>query len=172
MNFKQLAINRYSCRTFLPKKVEDNLIIELLETAKLAPSAKNLQPWHFLIIRNENLKKIKSCYSRDWISEATVVIIICGDHSISWKRDDGKDHCDIDIAIITDHLSLAATELGLGTCWVCNFDAKKCKELFEIPSHIEPIALIPLGYPADKCDEERHLTKRKKIVEMIHWEKF
>ena len=110
-------------------------------------------------------------YSRDWILEAPVIIVICGDHSKSWRRADGKDHCDIDAAIAVDHMTLAATELGLGSCWVCAFDSMQCHKVLKLPPHIETIVLLPLGYAADKGDPERHETKRKKMEEIVFWDR-
>ena len=89
----------------------------------------------------------------------------CGNHQISWKRNDGKDHCDIDVAIAVEHIMLAATELGLGTCWVCNFDAKMCAEILNLPKEWEPIAIIPIGY-SDTAVVEK---KRKPIDEIVEY---
>jgi nitroreductase len=98
--------------------------------------------------------------------------MICGDHSKAWRRPDGKGHCDIDAAIAADHMTLAAAELGLGTCWVCNFDTRALHKLLRLPPHVEPIVLLPLGYPADQGDPGRHETKRKKMEEIVHWDTF
>jgi nitroreductase len=170
MSFLNLVKKRFSVRSYLNKPVPKETLLKILETAHFAPSAKNLQPWHFLIIqKKENLSKIHQCYSRDWLKQAPAVIIACGDHNISWKRPlDNKDHCDIDLAIILDHLTLAAAELGLGTCWICMFDAAKCAELFDLPPNLEPIALIPIGYPTVESND-RHLL-RKDLAQIIHWE--
>ena len=85
----------------------------------------NFQPWAFVVVRDpEKLKALYDCYPREWFASAPVCIVVCGDHSTSWKRlSDNKDFCDVDIAITTEHLVLAAAEQGLGSCWVCNFDA-------------------------------------------------
>lgn len=104
--------------------------------------------------------------------QAPVIIVICGDHSRSWRRPDGKDHLDIDAGIAVDHMTLSAAELGLGTCWVCNFDSMLCHTILGLPSNIETIALLPLGYPADEVDVNRHDTKRKSIDEMVLWNGF
>ena len=84
-------------------------------------------------------------------------------HDEEWVRSDGKHHGDIDIAIAVEHLCLAATEQGLATCWVCNFDADKCKQLFAIADNEEPAVLIPIGYPADELKEK----KRKAVEEIV-----
>lgn len=173
MTFIELAKRRYSSRSYKAQPVEEKKLLQILEAGRIAPSAVNNQPWHFIVIREEeNRKKIASCYKRPWLLEAPVIIVVCGDHSKSWRRTDGKDHCDIDVAIAIDHMTLAATDLGLATCWICKFDVMKCDEILNLPLEIEAIALLPVGYPADETDVSRHNTKRKPINEIIHWEKF
>jgi nitroreductase len=98
--------------------------------------------------------------------------VLCGNHSESWKRIDGKDHCDVDIAIAADHMTLAATDLGLGTCWICNFDREACAGALALPDHMEPIVILSIGYPADKADPERHGSKRKTLEAIVHFEKY
>ncbi len=173
MDFIHLARKRFSSRKYLPKQVEDEHLIAVLEAGRIAPSAVNYQPWHFVVIREpDNLKKLAGCYHREWFEKAPVVIVICGDHGVSWTRKDGKDHCDIDVAIAVDHMTLAATDLGLATCWVCNFDPEKTRELLQLPGHVEPIVMLPLAYPEDTPDLERHVHKRKQLAEIVHWEKY
>jgi nitroreductase len=96
------------------------------------------------------------------------VIVICADHSQSWKRkEDGKDHADVDVAICTDHMTLQATELGLATCWICNFYVEKTRDLLSLPEHLEPVVILPLGYPLDSTDPERHAEKRKPLSDIV-----
>jgi len=173
MNFLDLAKKRYSCRKFDHKTVEDDKLNLILEAGRIAPSAANYQPWHFIVIREkENRKRIHPIYHRDWFKEAPCVIIICGDHNQSWKRKDGKDHCDIDIAITVDHMTLQAAELGLGTCWICNFDKDLCIKLLNLPQNLEPAVILPVGYPLDKADPDRHKAKRKPLREIVSYEKY
>ena len=102
-----------------------------------APSAVNFQPWRFRIVTDEAvLKALYSCYKREWLATAPCIIVACVDHNESWhRRADNKDHADIDIAIAVEHLCLAAAEQGLGTCWVCNFDAPQCSEVLGLPEN-------------------------------------
>ncbi|MCX6250981.1 MAG: nitroreductase family protein [Bacteroidetes bacterium] len=171
--FLELAKRRYSVRNYLDKPVEEEKLHYVLEAGRIAPSAANYQPWHFIVIRNSEARKmIAETYNRPWLLQAPVIIVVCGDHKIGWKRADGKDHTDIDIAITVDHMTLAAEEMELGTCWICNFNAKRAIELLNLPEHIEPIVYLPLGYPGKEPDNrDRHLI-RKKPDEIIHWEKF
>lgn len=167
MSFVDLVEKRYSVRKFSELEVEKDKIIQILEAARLAPSAVNFQPVHFIVVTDERLKdKISTTYPRDWFKEAPVVIIALGDREASWKRKDGKDHLDVDVAIAVDHLILAASELGLGTCWVCAFDAQKLQQILDLPNHLEPIALIPLGYPQAG---QTTLKKRKALEEIVSW---
>lgn len=173
MNFLDLAKSRYSVRSYLPTTVEQEKLDYILECGRVAPSAANYQPWHIIVIRHEEMKKrIATTYDRKWFAEAPVILVFCGDHKASWKRSDGKDHTDIDLSIIIDHITLAAAELDLGTCWICNFDAKKCSEILDLPSEVEPIALLPVGYPGNIPDDRSRHLARKNAEEFIHYEKF
>ena len=168
MNFIELATKRYSVRNFEPRLVEKEKLLYVLEAARIAPSAANFQPWQFVVVTDpEILKLIQTVYPREWLSTAPAVIIALGDHNKGWHRkSDGKDFTDIDVAIAVDHLMLAATEMGLGTCWICNFEIEKCCDFFEMPENLEPIALIPIGYPAIEPNKEKH---RDPIDQLVHW---
>jgi len=170
MNFIDIVKKRCSVREYSSQPVEKEKLDYVLEAARLAPSACNLQPWSFYVIQDaEMLQKIHSCYEREWFKTAPVCIAICGNHDTSWKRKlfDNKDHCDIDIAITTEHLILAATEVGLGTCWICNFDSVRCKEILQLPDSEEVIALTPIGYPAKEDVWETAVKNRKKMEEIV-----
>jgi nitroreductase len=173
MSFLEIAKKRYSCRKYRNEKVEEEKIEQLLEAARIAPSAKNLQPWHFVVIQDpQHLQEIKSCYYSEWINSAPMIIVACGDHKGAWYRADGKNHADIDIAIAVDHLTLAAADMGLATCWVCKFDVIKCANILQLPEGVEPITMIPVGYPLDQVDTERYKFKRRKLQDIVHKEKF
>jgi nitroreductase len=171
MKFNELIVQRQSTRNFKNTPVEKNKIVKVLEAARMAPSAVNYQPWHFIVVqKKENLEILYKTYHREWFKTAPAIIVACADHSASWKRSiDGKDSAEIDVAIAVDHLTLQAAELELGTCWVCNFDTERCAEYLKLPLHISPVALIPIGYPAEKTVPRK---KRKPIDEIVHWENF
>ena len=168
-HFIELAKARYSCRNYSARSVEQEKLDLVLEAGRVAPSAVNFQPWHFYVIREkEDLEHFYAAYHREWFRTAPCVIVICADHSQSWKRKgDGKDHADVDAAICTDHMTLQAAELGLGTCWICNFYVDKTRELLNLPGHMEPVVILPLGYPMDSADPERHAEKRKPLSEIV-----
>jgi len=171
MSFIDIAKTRYSVREYKDLPVEKEKILKVLEAGRIAPSAVNYQPWHFIVVTEESAKsKVAEAYTRDWIKKAPVILVACGDHSKSWKRKDGKDHCDIDVAIALDHMTLAAADLGLGTCWVCAFDAKKCHEALNLPENLEVIALMPMGYPASESRTQE--MKRKNLDEIVSWERY
>ena len=171
--FLDLVKKRYSVRNYLDKTVEEEKLNYILECGRLAPSAANYQPWHVIIVRDTALKqKIATTYNRPWFSQAPVILIICGNHGAAWKRADGKDHTDIDAAIIVDHMTLAAAEMGLGTCWICNFDAAACHSILNLPENWEPIVLLPLGYPAVSTDDNSRHLKRKSLSEITSNDKF
>ncbi|MEN8157223.1 MAG: nitroreductase family protein [Bacteroidota bacterium] len=169
MRFLELAANRYSCRSYDSREVEADKLERVLEAGRIAPSAVNFQPWHLFVIRGvSELERIYPVYHREWFRSAPCVIVICGDHSQGWKRrSDGKDHTDIDVAITVDHMTLQATELGLATCWICNFDPAATSDLLGIPEHLEPSVILSLGYPLDKVDPDRHGEKRKPLSEIV-----
>jgi nitroreductase len=169
--FHDLVKARYSCRNYINKPVEEEKILKVLEAGRVAPSAVNKQPWTFFVIRDEaNRLKVLEAYNREWIKPAPIIIVACGNHDAVWKRADGKDHLDIDIAIAVDHMILQATELGLGTCWVCNFNAEMLKNVLNLPQNIEPIVIIPMGYPGDIAQPERHINARKPLSDIVKWE--
>ena len=124
MDFLNLAKERFSARAFSAQVVEEDKVNYLLECAQRAPSACNKQPWHFVVAQTEDARqKVQQCYNRDWLKTAPLYIIIYAADERAWVREeDGKNHADIDAAIAIEHFCLAATAVGLGSCWVCNFD--------------------------------------------------
>ena len=165
MNFLDLVKKRYSVRSYEERQIENEKMEYIMECVRLAPSAVNFQPWHFYVVTDsERLDALKSTYKREWIQSAPCIIVACANHEESWhRRSDNKDHADIDLAIAIEHLCLAAAEQGLGTCWVCNFDAALCHEVMAMPENVEPIALIPIGYTPDAEVPE----KKRKTMEDI-----
>jgi nitroreductase len=170
MSFIELAKSRYSCRIYKNKPIEQDKILRVLEAGRIAPSAANKQPWLFIYIdRSPLLQEIKKCYKSSWLESAPSVIVVCGNHNRSWKRDDGKDHCDIDIAIATDHITLAATDEGLATCWVCRFDSIRCAEILQLPPLMEVMVILSIGYPDDKGDPNRYDSQRLPTDKIALW---
>jgi nitroreductase len=169
VDFSDLINKRYSVRAYKPDPVEEEKLQQVLEAARLAPTAANRQAFQLIVIhtagRGAELKRI---YNRDWFVEAPLVICACALPAQGWVRQDGKNYSDVDVAIALDHLILAATELGLGTCWIAAFDPAAARQVLHLPTGVEPIALTPLGYPASQPGEKR----RKALSELVrygHW---
>lgn len=171
MDFKELAQRRYSVRSYQSTPVEKEKLVAVVEAALIAPSAVNFQPWKFVVVTDPALlNQLYDCYHRDWFRSAPSCIVAIGDHDKGWRRPtDDKDYTDIDVAIAIDHLMLAATEAGLGTCWICHFNADKCAEIFNLPSNLEPMAMIPIGYPIEGAIP---VKKRKSMDEQVSWNSF
>lgn len=168
-DFMELVRQRSSVRRYSERPVEREKIELLLESARLAPSAVNFQPWKFIVITStEGKEALCQSYTNDWFRTASVYIVACGNHAVSWhRRFDTKDHCDIDVAIAVEHICLCAAAQGLGTCWVCNFDPVKLGEYLALPEGWEPVAIIPVGYP--EGDGAVRPKNRKTIEDVVEW---
>lgn len=168
MNFIELAKKRYSVRKYESRQVEEDKIAKILEAGQVAPTAANIQPQRFLVIKSDaGLEKLKKGAN---IHGAPMAIIICGDHDNVWIRPfDKKNMVDIDTSIATDHMMLSATDMGLGTCWLTYFDPEIIKKEFNIPSNFEPVNILTLGYPASA---PKNRTTRKDINEIVFYETF
>ncbi|MFC2029714.1 nitroreductase family protein [Chloroflexota bacterium] len=169
MEIMDVIKKRYSVRAYKPDPVEDEKLQQVFEAARLAPTASNRQPFQLIVIpttgREAELRRI---YRSAWFSRAPLVICACTVPSEGWVRMDGKSYVDVDVAIMMDHLILAATELGLGTCWIAAFDPTAAREVLGLPEGVEPVAFTPLGYPADQPS----VKKRKGMTELVRYERW
>jgi nitroreductase len=164
MEFAELARRRYSVRAYKSDPVPEAVLARVLEAARLAPTAANRQPFRLFVIRTKERKaELGRLYQRSWFVEAPLVIGVCSLPAEAWTRRDGKSYADVDAAIAMDHLILAASAEGLGTCWVGAFDPAAARELLALPAGVEPIAFTPLGYPADQPPEKT----RKSLAELV-----
>ncbi len=167
MEYAQLIRARYSVRSYRPDPVEADKLDRVLEAAQLAPTACNRQPFRFLVIptagREAELGRI---YARPWFVQAPLLIAVCALPSESWVRRDGKIYTDVDATIAMDHLILAATDEGLGTCWVAAFDPAAAREVLRLEPGWEPLVFTPLGYAADSSrpKQRRPLTELVKKI--------
>lgn len=155
MDFAELSLRRYSARAYTAEPLADGDLGRILEAARLAPTAANRQPFRLMAIpaatHGEALARI---YHRPWFREAPVVLAVFAVPAEGWVRKDGRNHADIDAAIVMDHVTLAAADLGYGTCWVCNFDPAAAREVLALPEGIEPVAFTPVGRAADAWREK------------------
>lgn len=173
MDFGKLIKERKEIRGFKEREVEEEKIAKLLELANQAPSAGNLQAFKVVIVKDEERRKAlgNRAYGQDFVGNAPVVFVVCADRKESAQRygERGRELYAVqDATIYTTCLILSAHELGLATCWVGAFDSAKVAELIEANPGIEPVALIPLGYP----DEEPRKPGRKKPGEYVYREVF
>lgn len=169
INFLELANKRYSARAYRSNPVEDSKLQQVLEAARLAPTAANRQPFQLIVIHTKGREdELRHIYAARWFTQAPIIICACGIPSQSWTRADGKSYCDVDVTIALDHLTLAAADLGLGTCWIGAFNLKATREILRLPDEVDPIAFTPLGYPADRTGHKirRPLTE---LVRYEHW---
>lgn len=171
MGFLETAKKRYSVRDFQPMKVEKEKLLKILEAGRVAPTGANFQPYRLIVVQeDEGLGKIKKAAN---IYGAPLVIIVCGDHDKAWKRPfDGKCTTDIDAGIVTDHMMLQATELDLGSVWICYFKPDVIKTEFELPDNLEPINILAIGYA--KCEPaspDRHDNTRRSLSEFVSYER-
>ncbi len=170
MEFLELAKTRSSVRKYQSKKVEKEKLDRILEAAHVAPTAANFQPARLIVVQEQaGLAKIAKAAK---IFNAPLAIIVCADHSKAWKRPfDGKVTTDIDASIITDHMMLEATDLGLGSVWVCYFKSDVLKEEFSIPDHLEAVNILVIGYSDEQpADKNRHDSKRIPLNELVCYE--
>jgi nitroreductase len=167
MNFSELSAARYSVRAYKPDPVPDALLMQVLEAARVAPTAANRQPFTLIVLRTEGRQaELKRVYNRDWFVSAPLVIGACALPGQAWVRRDGKNYADVDVTIALDHLILAATDLGLGTCWVAAFDPAAARQVLCLPDEVQPIAFTPLGFPADSLRPK----ERKPLADLVRYE--
>ena len=170
MELLEIAKKRFSVREYTDQKVEPEKLNKILEAAHVAPTAANLQPVHLIVAQSdEALAKVGKAAN---IYNAPLAIIVCADHEKGWVRPfDQKQTGDIDASILTDHMMLQATELGLGTVWVCYFKPDVLREEFQLPDHLEPVNILVIGYSADKpADTERFDTQRIPVDRLVSYE--
>ena len=169
MQFSELVQKRYSVRSYKPDAVEDDKLQQVLEVVRMAPSAANRQPLRLIVIHTAGREaELKRIYDRPWFVQAPVVICACTIPAQAWVRRDGKNYCDIDVAIAMDHLTLAAADLGLGTCWVGAFNLDATREILGLPDGVEPVAFMPVGYASDQPAPKR----RKPLPELVQYERW
>ena len=167
MNVFEAIRFRRSIRKFKPTPVEKEKIWRILEAGRLAPSAHNMQPWHFFVITEESAKKkLREAFNRDWFINAPIILVTCVDPDKAWVRSDGEEYWKVDAAIAIQNMVLCATEEGLGTCWIGAFDEKAAKNALGIPPNIRVVALTPLGYPDEKKEK---VSNRKPLEEITHF---
>ena len=157
MSVFEIIQKRYSCRSYIEKPIEQEKLDKIFEAARLAPSAKNLQDWRFVVVTDKQVKsEIAETTNRPAIFEkAGAIIAACSNQD--YVMTCGQAVGPIDVSIALEHISLQAAELGLGTCWIGSFDTPKVRQILDIPGDIEIIELMALGYPAKPGNQNTRL---------------
>jgi nitroreductase len=169
MDFYQVLKIRRSIRKYKSTPVEPDKLDRILEAVRIAPSAANCQPWHFIVITDAAVRRsLAKAYPRDWFAAAPVVICACAEPEEAWVRMDKKNYADVDVTIAFEHLVLAAAAEGLATCWIAAFDPAELRKALGLPNGIEPLAITPVGYP----DEAPRAFVRKPLSEIVHRERW
>lgn len=171
MSVLEAIQKRQSIRKYKKEPIPENILRRVLEAARLAPSGKNLQPWKFILVRDEALKKKLAIASAGqfFIAKAPVVIVACGFPDNCYSRlGRYMKSWPVDVAIALEHLILQAQEEGLGTCWIGAFEEREIKAILHIPEDVKALALTPLGYP----DQKPSSRGRKPLEEIISYDGF
>jgi len=164
MELLQVMESRYSVRAYKPDPVEPGKLESVLQAANWAPTACNRQPFRLIVIETRGQEaELVRIYHRPWFVQAPLIIAIVALPEEAWSRRDGANYAFVDAAIAFDHLILAATDLGLGTCWIAAFDPQAAREVLQLPESAVPVAFTPLGYPADQPG----IKKRKALGEIV-----
>ncbi len=169
MEYQKLVSARYSVRAYQSDPVPDDVLERILEAGRLAPTAANRQAFRILVIHTAGREsELGRVYPQEWFVQPPLGMGVVALPGENWVRSDGRNYCDVDAAIVMDHLILAAAELGLGTCWIGAFDPAAAREVLGLPDDVEPIVFTPLGYAAD----EPRAKKRKPLAELVRYERW
>ena len=169
MELKKVINKRESVRSFLEREIEEDKLSNVLEAARVAPSDANRQPWKFVVVKNSNRRGEleKAAYGQPYVSQAPVVIVAVATDTKTIMPNKVPAY-PVDLAIALDHVTLAAVDEGLGSCWICAFAQEKVREIIGIPDNYTAVALLPLGYPKTL----RNVKHRKSIEEIVCYEEF
>jgi len=169
MNVIDAIKARRSIRAYQDRPIEEEKLLKVLEAGRLAPSARNLQDWKFIVVRDKNKRQRLSvvALNQSFMAQAPVVIAACGIET-EYIMTCGQHTYPIDVSIAVDHMSLAAMEQGLGTCWIGAFYEDLAREILGIPEKIRVVVVLTLGYPAES-PSARPRKKLKEIVAYDHW---
>jgi nitroreductase len=173
IDVSEAITGRRSIRAFKRENVSEEIIEKLIDAAQWAPSAGNIQPWEFVIVREVRIKRklAETALDQTFIEDVPVVIVVCASEILSSQRygDRGKElFCLQDTAAAIQNILLLAYSFGLGTCWVGAFNEEEVRETLKVPNGTKPVAIVPVGYPAEMPQPRR----RKPIKEIVHHDTF
>jgi nitroreductase len=165
MDFSELVKARYSVRKYANRPVEEDKLGAILEAARLAPTAANRQPFRLVAVEGETYIQAVAAAAGAyrWLASAPVILVACGMPEKAWKRGDGFSALETDVAIVMTHAILQAADLGLGTCWIADFSPQVVRDALSLDENVVPLALTPLGYPADQPSPKR----RRPLPELV-----
>ena len=173
MEFYEVIKTRRSIRAYRPDAIPEDVLNRVLGAARIAPSGSNRQPWKFIFVSDEELKKqvAMACHDQSFIADAPIIIVACG-YNIHYDRGEymGDMSMLVDVSIAFTHLILAARREGLGTCWIGSFSNEEVKKLLNIPNDANVVAITPLGYPKNEGFTET--SRRKNLKEIVSTNKF
>jgi len=163
MDYFELIKNRHSVRSYKDDPVEENKLKQILEAARLAPTACNRQAFKIVVMRTkDHADELHRIYPMRFFTQAPIVLGIFTKPDETWMRSDGINYGEVDAAIVMDHIILAATALGLGTCWIGAFDPDVARQVIGLDNGYEPVAFTPVGYA-----KSSNFTKNRKGLEEI-----
>jgi nitroreductase len=173
MELSEAIKERRSIRAFKQRDVPVETVEKLIDAARHAPSAGNIQPWKFVIVRNLGVKKklARAAFNQTSVEEAPVVIVVCANEkrsSMGYGSRGENLYCIQDTAAATQNILLTAYSLGLGACWVGAFNEDEAKRALNAPEGIRPMAIVPVGYP-DETPSHRGI---RPLDQIIHYDGF
>jgi nitroreductase len=179
MSVRDAIARRVSCRAYQPTPVPEAHLTAILEAARLAPSACNLQPWRFAVVRDSDLRRriVEEGFlpgiKMTWALDAPVHVVIGMERSFVTHRlaasVSGVNYPWVDIGIAGEHLVLAATELGLGSCWIGWIKPRVVAKIVNFTGAVKPVAVITLGYPSDPNTGMHPGSRRRPLAELVRW---
>ena len=177
MDVYDVILSRYSVRKFSDREVDKDKLEKVLNAARLAPSWRNQQCWHFIVVDDDSVKRkiirSTSLFNQGWLGSEPIIIVFCGDPQQSGFNNQQPYYL-VDTAIAYTQMMLTATELGLGTCFIAGLEESQIKSILAIPESVRIVGLTPLGYPAEKTGLLEKVTQkivrsheRKKLIEIV-----
>lgn len=172
MEFFKILETRFSVRSFKDEHLNKEEIEKILKAGHIAPTGCNNKPQKILVLNtDESIEKLRNCTKSHF--GAPTAMLVCYDKTETWtRRYDGATSAPVDAAIVTTHMMLAAHDIGVGACWVMNFNPDEMRKTFKIPNSYEPLALLVMGYPNDDAKPSDFHFKVRPIEENIFYESF
>jgi len=161
MSLLDVIFRRRSIRRYKSKPVPDDVLKNILEAGRLAPSGDNAQPWHFIVVADSEIKReLSKGMWRRFIKDSAFIIVGCGEKYDKWST--------VDVTIALENMVLAAEAQNVGSCWIGAFEEEEVKELLGVPDNLKVVALVSFGYPAEKPSPRN----KKNLESIVHYNRF